>query len=173
MFIPEVFENGRVVLIKEEDFQKAIENGQEILVFCGGWSGGYARAFGAEKETDLYEEGKECWNCYSYELKDKVLTPDEMKRFYKVIVTNGIRVYMKTGEPANQCRNRFIDWDSRYEMYDGRPRIAGVSREEYEELRKQVDEDLTLRYIGNWHYDADDVKNHLEEMKKDISGILY
>lgn len=173
MFIPEVFENGRVVLIKEEDFQKAIENGQEILVFCGGWSGGYARAFGAEKEADLYEDNYEHWNCYSYELRDKVLTSDDMKKFYKVIVTDGIRVYMKTGEPANQCMSSFIDWDSKYEMYDGRSRIAGVSRAEYEELRKQVDADLTLRWMGRDHYDMDDVKNHLEEMRKDISGILY
>lgn len=172
MFIPEVFENGRVVLIKEEDFQKAIENGQEILVFCGGWSGGYARAFGAEKEADLYEEGKECWNCYSYELKDKVLTPDDMKKFYKVIVTDGIRVYMKTGEPANTHFCSFIDWDSKYKGYSGHPRIAGVSPEEYEELRKQVDKELTL-HLMEGHYDMDDVKNHLDEMKKDISGILY
>ena len=173
MFIPEVFENGRVVLIKEEDFRKAIENGQEILVFCGGWSGGYARAFGAEKETDLYEEGKECWICYSYELKDKVLTPDDMKKFYKVIVTDGIKVYMKTGEPANQHFSRFSDWDSKYWGYYGRPRIAGVSPEEYEKLRMQVDKDLTLSLMDYGHYDTDDVKNHLEEMKKDISGILY
>lgn len=44
-----IFPNGRIVAIPEEEYMAAIEAGKEILVFCGGWAGGYARAFGARK----------------------------------------------------------------------------------------------------------------------------
>lgn len=166
MFIPEVFENGRVVLIKEEDFQKAIENGQEIWVFCGGWSGGYARAFGASWDG-------ECWQCYSYEIRDKVFTPKQMKMCYKLIVTDGIAVYMMTGEPATEHGIQFIDRDSNYGMSCCRHNLNGISNEEYDDRRKQIDVYTTLCLADEGHYDTDDVKNHLKEMKEDISGILY
>lgn len=48
-----IFPNGRIVAIPEEEYMAAIEAGKEILVFCGGWAGGYARAFGADKEQDI------------------------------------------------------------------------------------------------------------------------
>ena len=79
---------------------------------------------------------------------------------------------MKTGGSATEYCRRFIDWDSKYEGYDGRPCIKGISREEYERFRYQVDVELTLKFVRQGHYDIDDVKNHLEEMKKSISGIL-
>lgn len=53
-----IFPNGRIVAIPEEEYMAAIEAGKEILVFCGGWAGGYARAFGADKEQDIYEPDK-------------------------------------------------------------------------------------------------------------------
>ena len=93
-----IFPNGRIVAIPEEEYMAAIEAGKEILVFCGGWAGGYARAFGADKEQDIYEPNKTCYMTYSYDVMDKTFTPEDMKRFAKVIVTDGIRVYMKTGE---------------------------------------------------------------------------
>lgn len=96
-----VFPNGRIVAIPEEEYMAAIEAGKEILVFCGGWAGGYARAFGADKEQDIYEPDKTCYMVYSYDVMDKTFTPEDMKRFAKVIVTDGIRVYMKTGESAS------------------------------------------------------------------------
>lgn len=48
----EIFANGRFALIPEEDFITAADNEKEILVFCGGWSGGYARAFGANIDCE-------------------------------------------------------------------------------------------------------------------------
>lgn len=48
-----IFPNGRIVAIPEEEYMATIEAGKEILVFCGGWAGGYARAFGADKEQEF------------------------------------------------------------------------------------------------------------------------
>ena len=171
MFIPEVFENGRVVLIKEEDFQKAIENGQEIWVFCGGWSGGYAHAFGASKEIDPYGDGYDCWSCYSYEIRDKVFTPEQMKKCYKLIVTDGVKVYMKTGEPATQHFSQFIDWDSKMENHPYRFRDTAPSQ--YEDLRKQIDVEGTLNYLPNGHYETNMTDEDVEELRNSIKGILY
>ena len=83
-----IFPNGRIVAIPEEEYMAAIEAGKEILVFCGGWAGGYARAFGADKEQDIYEPDKTCYMVYSYDVMDKTFTPEDMKRFAKVIVTD-------------------------------------------------------------------------------------
>lgn len=41
-----IFPNGRIVAIPEEEYMAAIEAGKEILVFCGGWAGGYATGVG-------------------------------------------------------------------------------------------------------------------------------
>ena len=163
-YIPKVFENGRVVLIKEEDFSKAIENVQEIWVFCGGWSGGYARAFGATWDG-------ECWQCYSYEIRDKVFTPEQMKKCYKLIVTDGVKVYMKTGEPATQYFGGFIDWDSKMENhpYDFR----NTAPSEYEKLRREIDVESTLNYLPNGHYETNMTDEDVEDLENSIRGILY
>jgi hypothetical protein len=163
-YIPEVFENGRVVLIKEEDFDKAIENGQEIWVFCGGWSGGYAHAFGATWDGEY-------WQCYSYEIRDKVFTPEQMKKCYKLIVTDGVKVYMKTGEPATQYSSQFIDWDSKMENHPYDFRDTAPS--EYEDLRSQLDVEGTLNYLPNGHYETNMTSEDVEELRNSIKGILY
>lgn len=91
-----IFQNGRIAWVSEKDFGDAIELGKEILISCGGWSGGYTMAIGANKTTYY---GEPCWECYGYDIKDQSFTSEEMKKFHKIIFTDGIRVYMKTGEP--------------------------------------------------------------------------
>ena len=43
-YISQFFVNGRIAVVPTKDFDEAIEQNKEILVFCGGWSGGYACA---------------------------------------------------------------------------------------------------------------------------------
>ena len=171
-YIPEIFMNGRIALIPEEDYDSAVEAGKEILVFCGGWSGGYARAFGAERVPDYYNinNGNDCFECYSYEIKDKTLTPEDMQKYYRVIVTDGIKVYMKTGNTATDCFGYFCDFDTKYSDYLDRynPYLDGkkVSEEEFEELRHEVDVEKTIKMIpGN--------KEEQEKIAKAIKGILH
>lgn len=171
-YIPEIFMNGRIALIPEEDYDAAVEAGKEILVFCGGWSGGYARAFGANKVPDYYNlnDGNDCFECYSYEVKDKTLTPEDMQKYYRVIVTDGIKVYMKTGNPATDCFGGFHDWDTKYSDYLDRynPYMDGekLSEERFEEFRHEVDADKTIRRI---HGEPEE----REKIIKAIKGILH
>lgn len=171
-YIPEIFMNGRIALIPEEDYNAAIEAGKEILVFCGGWSGGYARAFGANRVPDYYNlnDGNDCFECYSYEVKDKTLTPEDMQKYYRVIVTDGIKVYMKTGNPATDCFGGFHDWDTKYSDYLDRYNpyidVEKLSEERFEELRHEVDADKTIRRI---HGDPEE----REKIIKAIKGILH
>lgn len=137
-----IFANGRIVLISEEDYEAAIKLGQEILISCGGWSGGYACAIGATKYGDE-------WHCYSYEVKDRVFTTEEMQKYYKVIFTDGIRVYMKTGESANQYSgHKFIDYHTSYKDFCSRFDFDGETEQEFEALRFCVNIDRTKRTNG-------------------------
>lgn len=171
-YIPEIFMNGRIALIPEEDYDAAVEAEKEILVFCGGWSGGYARAFGANRVPDYYNlnDGNDCFECYSYEVKDKTLTPEDMQKYYRVIVTDGIKVYMKTGNPATDCFGGFHDWDTKYSDYLDRYNpymdVEKLSEERFEELRHEVDADKTIRRI---HSDPEE----REKIIKAIKGILH
>lgn len=169
-YIAEIFANGRIALVPWKDFEDAVESGKEILVFCGGWSGGYARAFGASKVDDFYNVngGRPCYECYAYDVKDKTFTPEEYSKFYRIIVTDGIRVYMKTGEPATSHDCFFCDYDTTYETYERRYNPYSdekkLTPEEFEKARCSVDVDLTLRMIC-----GDDK----QEVREAIKGYLH
>ena len=138
-----IFANGRIAWVSEKDFSDAIEQGKEILISCGGWSGGYAKAIGAEKTT---YDGEPCWMGYGYEIKDQSFTSEEMQKFHKLIFTDGIRVYMQTGEPATQYfGGRFADYDTTYEDFRGKWLFNGQTKEEFEKLRFKVDVEMTER----------------------------
>lgn len=169
-YIAEIFANGRIALVPWKDFEDAIEAEKEILVFCGGWSGGYARAFGASKVDDFYgvNEGRPYHECYSYEVRDTVLTPEDFAKYHRIIVTDGIRVYMKTGEQATRYDNFFCDYDTMYETYERRynPYIdeKKLTPEEFEKARCIVDVDRTLRMIRG---------EDAEEVREAIKGYLH
>lgn len=159
-----IFANGRIALFEEQDYSDAIEQGKEILVFCGGWSGGYARAFGANREPDYYNVngGKDCFSCYAYDVKNETLTTEQLMKFYRVIVTDGIKVYMKTREPATDFfGDTFSDWDTKYEDYLKKFGVdKSISKEDFEKLRHEVDVDLTLRMIcGKTNEEENEIQN--------------
>lgn len=166
-----IFNNGRIVLIPEEDFIAAADNCKEILVFCGGWSGGYARAFGANVEHDFYSEDPEayCYNCYAYDVNDQTFTPGQLTKFYRIIVTDGIKVYMKTGEPATAYfGGMFSDWDTKYKDYLKNiwNMDKNVIEEEFEKLRHQIDVKKTFNMICG-------SKEEKEEIRNAIKGYLH
>lgn len=158
-----IFNNGRIAWVSEKDFSDAIELGKEILISCGGWSGGYTRAIGANKTT---YDGELCWECYGYEIKDQSFTSEEMQKFHKLIFTNGIRVYMKTGEPANRYfGGNFADYDTSYEDFRRKWNFKNQTKEEFEKLRFEVDVEMTKRM--NVHNDEQ------MEIWDSIKGFIY
>lgn len=141
-----VFPNGRVAMIDEA----AIDIGKEVLIVCNAWSGGYACAVGANKDT---YDGKPCYMMYSYDVKEQEFTTEELNRFYKVIFTPGEMIYMETGDQANSyLGNRFIDYDTDVcKINDWCHRYAYknnlLTAEEILEKRKTINECSTVRHI--------------------------
>ena len=142
-----IFQNGRIALVKNSDMAEAIELGKEILIFCGGWSGGYAKAVGANKSYDPYFG--ECCEMYCYDIKDTTFSSEDMQKFHKVIITDGVKVYMKTGEPATQyfC-GKFSDLGTSFTEFKGKWNYNGETEEEFGKLRMIIDPEKTKNMIG-------------------------
>ena len=147
------FPNGRVVFILWDDIDKAVESGKELLVICNSWSGGYAIAIGANETYDYYSDKKDkkCWEMYSYDVRDVEFTTEELSKFYKVIVTSGEKIMMKTGNEANAYQaHGFIDWDTKYETFKHSFYNYGhnFSEEEFEKMRREVDVQFTINMMN-------------------------
>ena len=162
-YISQFFVNGRIAVVPTKDFDEAIEQNKEILVFCGGWSGGYAKAVGANKSYD--PDFGECWEMYSYDIKDTTLSAEDMQKLHKVIVTDGIKVYMKTGEPATQYFGGFFDWDTSFAEFKGKWNYNGETEEEFGKLRMIIDPEKTKNMIGRG--------KEAEEIWNSIKGYLH
>ena len=159
-----IFPNGRIALVKNSDMNEAIEADKEILIFCGGWSGGYAKAIGANKVYD--PDLGECWEMYGYDIKDKTFSADDMQKFHKVVITDGIKVYMKTGEPATQYfGSKFCDWDTSFGQFVRRWNYDGETEEEFRKLQVTIDPEMTKRMLGH--------DKEAEEIWNSIKGYLY
>lgn len=146
-YIAQFFNNGRIAVIPTKDFDEAIEQNKEILIFCGGWSGGYACAIGANK--NFYPDFGECWDMYSYSVENKTFSAEDMQNFHKVVVTDGIRVYMKTGEPATSYFGDFADWDTSFEKFKQSYIYDNETKEDFEKMRFAVDVEKTRRMLNN------------------------
>ena len=143
-----IFPNGRIALVKDSDMTEAIEAGKEILIFCGGWSGGYAMAVGASKNYDpIFGE---CWEMYSYDIKDTTFSSEHMPRFHKLIITDGIKVYMKTGEPATYFSGGvFFDLDTYFTEFEEKWCYNGETEEDFKNLRSIIDVEKTRAMLGS------------------------
>ena len=146
------FPNGRVAFVNVKDIDEAIENEKEILLVCNAWSGGYAIAIGADKEND--PDFGECYMSYSYEIKEDTFNEEAMKRFHKIIFTQGEKIIMETGHVANNHWGRtFSDTDTSVEsINDYHNRHAWknnlMSAEEIEMARTTVNERSTVNFMG-------------------------
>ena len=146
-YISQFFNNGRIAVIPTKDFDEAIKQNKEILIFCGGWSGGYACAIGANKS--FHHNLGECWGMYSYDVKNETFSAEDMQKFYKVVVTDGIKVYMKTGEPATSYFGDFADWSTSFEKFKQSYIYNNETKEDFEKMRFAVDVEKTRRMLNN------------------------
>ena len=144
-YIPYIFNNGRVVPVEYADIEEAIRQNKEILVFCGAWSGGVAKAIGGEI---FVEDGEEHINLCSHNTLDTTFNNEQLQKFHKVIVTAGVRVYMQTGEPASTYTDRFIDQETTYEDFKKRYDYKGQTNEEFLKLRASVNPQLTMAMMS-------------------------
>ena len=152
-----VFPNGRVAFVDTKDIDAAIENEKEVLLICNAWSGGYAIAIGANKEED--PDFGECYMCYSYELKEDTFDEEAIKRFHKIIFTQGEKIIMETGHAANRHWGRaFSDTDTSVDSINDRHNRYVwdnnlMSAEEIEMARTTINEQATVNFMGG---DAED-----------------
>ena len=152
-YMPYVFGNGRVVLVENKTIDEAIGYGKEILIICNAWSGGYAHAIGAEKDID--PDFGECWNMYGYDIKDKELDATDLDKFWRVIVSSGEQIWMKSGDQANSyIGGVFTDWNTSLRSMCDRTGVTVTTEDEAYKRRTAVDACGTVRRL-NYKYTED------------------
>lgn len=149
-YTPYIFGNGRVVLVENKTIDEAIGYGKEILIICNAWSGGYAHAIGAEKDID--SDFGECWNMYGYDIKDKELDATDLDKFYRVIISSGEQIWMKSGDQANSyIGGVFTDWNTSLRSMCDRTGVTITTEDEAYKRRTAVDACGTVRRL-NYKY---------------------
>lgn len=159
-YMPYVFGNGRVVLVENKTINEAIDLGKEILVICNAWSGGYAHAVGAEKDID--PDFGECWNMYGYDIKDKELDATALDKFYRVIISSGEQIWMKSGDQANSyIGGTFTDWNTSLRSMCDRTGVKVTTEDEAYKRRTAVDACGTVRRL-NYKYTEDHEPDYVD-----------
>lgn len=159
-YMPYVFGNGRVVLVENKTIDEAIGYGKEILIICNAWSGGYAHAIGAEKDID--PDFGECWNMYGYDIKDKELDATDLNKFYRVIISSGEQVWMKSGDQANSyIGGTFTDWNTSLRSMCDRTGVTITTEDEAYKRRTAVDACGTVRRL-NYKYTEDHEPDYVD-----------
>lgn len=159
-YMPYVFGNGRVVLVKNKTIDEAIGYGKEILIICNAWSGGYAHAIGAEKDID--PDFGECWNMYGYDIKDKELDAVDLDKFYRVIISSGEQIWMKSGDQANSyIGGVFTDWNTSLRSMCDRTGVTVTTEDEAYKRRTAVDACGTVRRL-NYKYTEDHEPDYVD-----------
>lgn len=135
-----VFSNGRVVFYENELLNEAVKNDKELLFVCNAWGGGCAHAIGANEIADMiWGDTEEGWSVYEYDVKETEFDEEDLKKFYKIIFTEGCQIIMNTGAQANKYSDvfcKFYDWDS---LDDD-----GLSEKENLRIRSEIDEIATI-----------------------------
>ena len=159
-YTPYIFGNGRVVLVENKTIDEAIGYGKEILIICNAWSGGYAHAIGAEKDID--PDFGECWNMYGYDIKDKELDATDLNKFYRVIISSGEQVWMKSGDQANSyIGGTFTDWNTSLRSMCDRTGVTIITEDEAYKRRTAVDACGTVRRL-NYKYTEDHEPDYVD-----------
>ena len=159
-YMPYVFGNGRVVLVENKTIDEAIDLGKEILIICNAWSGGYARAIGAEKDID--PDFGEYWNMYGYDIKDKELDTTDLDKFYRVIISSGEQIWMKSGDQANSyIGGIFTDWNTSLRSMCDRTGVTITTEDEAYKRRTAVDACGTVRRL-NYKYTEDHKPDYVD-----------
>lgn len=159
-YTPYIFGNGRVVLVENKTIDEAIGYGKEILIICNAWSGGYAHAIGAEKDID--PDFGECWNMYGYDIKDKELDAVDLDKFYRVIISSGEQIWMKSGDQANSyIGGVFTDWNTSLRSMCDRTGVTVTTEDEAYKRRTAVDACGTVRRL-NYKYTEDHEPDYVD-----------
>lgn len=159
-YMPYVFGNGRVVLVENKTIDEAIDSDKEILIICNAWSGGYAHAVGAEKDID--PDFGECWNMYGYDIKDKELDATDLDKFWRVIVSSGEQIWMKSGDQANSyIGGVFTDWNTSLRSMCDRTGVTVTTEDEAYKRRTAVDACGTVRRL-NYKYTEDHKPDYVD-----------
>ena len=159
-YTPYIFGNGRVVLVENKTIDEAISYGKEILIICNAWSGGYAHAIGAEKDID--PDFGECWNMYGYDIKDKELDATDLDKFWRVIVSSGEQIWMKSGDQANSyIGGVFTDWNTSLRSMCDRTGVTVTTEDEAYKRRTAVDACGTVRRL-NYKYTEDHKPDYVD-----------
>lgn len=159
-YTPYIFGNGRVVLVENKTIDEAIDYGKEILIICNAWSGGYAHAIGAEKDID--PDFGECWNMYGYDIKDKELNATDLDKFWRVIVSSGEQIWMKSGDQANSyIGGVFTDWNTSLRSMCDRTGVTVTTEDEAYKRRTAVDACGTVRRL-NYKYTEDHKPDYVD-----------
>ena len=159
-YMPYVFGNGRVVLVENKTIDEAIGYGKEILIICNAGSGGYAQAIGAEKDID--PDFGECWNMYGYDIKDKELDATDLDKFWRVIISSGEQIWMKSGDQANSyIGGVFIDWNTSLRSMCDRTGVTVTTEDEAYKRRTAVDACGTVRRL-NYKYTEDHKPDYVD-----------
>lgn len=138
-----IFDNGRIYIFKDKDYMNAINQRKDILVFCKD----YVIGFNAVKDK------KKIYS-YSYDVKNKTLTAEDFKKFHSIIITDGIKVFMQTGNSATSYFNgKFADNNTRYKEYlQFKNANLTITKEQFKEMKYKVNVEKTLSEITKTPY---------------------
>lgn len=96
-------DNGKIIFIPYEFINEAIEADKELLVIQTGYRGNFRYAIGANKTDEGYM-------MYGYNPDESILDGNDLKKFHRVIFTQGEKIYMEDGDYAD---NHYADvWRS-------------------------------------------------------------
>ena len=96
-------DNGKIIFVPYEFIDEALEADKELLIIQTGYRGNFRHIIGADKTNEGYM-------MYGYTPDETILDGNDLKRFYRVIFTQGEKVYMEDGDYAD---NHYADvWRS-------------------------------------------------------------
>ena len=87
-------DNGKIIFIPYDFIDEAIEAGKELLIIQTGYRGNFRYAMGADKTDEGYM-------MYGYTPDEAIWDENALKKFHRVIFTQGEKVYMEDMDYAD------------------------------------------------------------------------
>ena len=146
-YSPTITKNGRIALLTMEDFNSAVDADKSILLICNG----SVSIIGADKISE------NSYSAYTANISEETFSITEFSRFYKIIITEGIKVYMKTGYCANYFSNyskQFADLQTSYNEFVHSAFYNGESEEEFTKYIYTIDVEATKNCVTSDIWDA-------------------
>ena len=87
-------DNGKIIFVPYEFIDEALEADKELLIIQTGYRGNFRHIIGADKTDEGYM-------MYGYTPDETILDGNDLKRFYRVIFTEGEKDYMAAADYAD------------------------------------------------------------------------